>query len=175
MTTGKRDEGSPALQALSGILEAATAQIHRLRDGAARPDVDRGGLAESALGLLLEGVAAHVAPLRHDSTQPGDVRRKATAFCRDVETYRAASLPVGRYLDDLASDWACGRCNERVAKAAAVSGVRLDAIELSLVCAACGEKTRVTGKNFALFEKIFGHVVSPQWNPRANGFLWDGR
>ncbi len=161
---------------LGNIIDIAQTHLERLESARNRPDVDLDKLARSALDMLLEGICAELAPLKHNSAVSAGTRHKVYGFTGKLEAYLKASVRVDRHLLRLAEDWQCAACTCRIPKEAAISGVQVDSIEVTLVCKDCGKETALTRRGKAAFDEVFGHLAaSPIWNPRPNGFRWDGR
>jgi hypothetical protein len=101
------------------------------------------------------------------------LQRAAQSFVDKAAALEQGSLDVHNHLIELSQGWECAACGADVVKEAAVGGVRAETYQVELVCAACGERSPLTGPGHKLFTKLFGSRLTPTWNPRANGFLWN--
>ncbi len=170
--------GTPTpASALDAILELTAGQLALLTDAAKRPDVDQGGVARTALAMLLKGVRASVAPLAKDPSMAAEARARIERVVCAVDGWERASVALGHHLIAIADGWQCRGCGSDVARGAALSGVTLGPtlVKLELVCAECGARSPPTAKGRKVFEEHFGHLVVDGWNPEANGFAWDRR
>lgn len=171
------DKPSPSLLALDAMLDLATRQLELIADAAKRPDVDSAGLLRTAYDMTLKGMRANVTGLTQDQAVPADLRAHMICFVDAVNAYERRSVALGQHLIAISEGWQCPSCGSDVARAAWVSGVALGKsfVTLELVCAECATRSKPTPKGRKLFEEKFGHLVAPEWNPEANGFLWDHR
>lgn len=163
---------NPERHALSKILDAAGAQLDLLADATHRPEVDRARLSQSCLDFLLEAIAVQAENLA-EAKLPPDVRAAAQAFAERERDLRARSIDVRHHLIELGEGWMCGQCKTDVVSGAVISGVRKKRIKLELRCKACGSTAPIKKQGRAAFDKRFGHLLADDWNPEANGFIWN--
>lgn len=162
-------------RALERIFELAAMQLDVLEDAARRPGIDRGALATNVLELLLAGIGAAAGQSAADSKIVALQKEKRLALAQRVAAWRAATIDVRHHLLALAEGWSCNICGSDVPKEAVISGVRVGQPRVELVCKACGKKTRLPHSGQEAFQRIFGALNTPDWNPSLNGFTWNER
>lgn len=167
---------TPLASALGRIIEAASLHVRLLHDAHGRPEIDRAGLSQSSLELLLEAIAAQAARLRADPSLPADLRTQLDALVTAEKALRDDSVQVQRHLLDLAAGWQCARCRSEVASAAVIQApfTSASAVRVSLECRECGARGDLTEAGRAQFGRWFGHLVRPDWQPVLNGFRVEG-
>jgi ribosomal protein S27AE len=151
--SGERD-------ALAKIFEHARAQLHALRDGSMRSDVDSGGLARVCFEMLLEGIAAEASKI---AVPP------SAELVREQREFAKETVQAAHHLAELAEGWRCGKCGNTQPKAAVLSAGPQNP-QLELVCKRCGEITPGTGPGKNALRATFGHLFGPEWDFRRNGF-----
>ncbi len=155
-------------RALERIALAASTQLDLLDSGRkAHPPADMGNLAKTCLDVLLKAISAELAPFAK-LPPVGELRSKFAAF-------EKGAVNVAEHLIELVAGWRCPKCSSNVASGAAVVDLAGGKAKVQLVCGACGTQSPLTAKGEEAFKKWFGHLVSPSWNPAANGFLWQSR
>jgi len=159
--------------ALNKILAATEQQLDILLDGLARPGLDQTQARRHAFELVLKAMAAEARGLSAESELADPDRQALQGFLKKAEAFDRGSVDVHSHIIELSEDWACKDCGADVAAEAAVSGVRAETYQVELICQACGERSPLAGKGYKRFQKIFGALIAPTWNPRANGFIWN--
>lgn len=162
------------VEALLRIVETAGIQLDLLEDAAKRPEVDRAGLSEAGLELLLQSIASNARDAAESESDPG-LQDRLRAFADRVARWKSGAVQVSRHLLELATDWTCKQCGSDVPRGARISGVRAAMVQVEIVCRACGAATKLNPKGKKAFERWFGPLVKPEWNPKLHGFEWDGR
>lgn len=154
----------PDQSAFDHLVGVAATQLDMIEDAARRPGVDVGRLTQQSFELLVGALAA---------TARADARH--APFVARVERWRAASVDVHHHLIELSEGWSCHVCGSDVASGAAIDGVRSGLVRVELVCKACGTRTKLGAKGDAVFKRVFGPLITPDWRPSANGFAWSER
>lgn len=162
-------------QALERIVALAETQLDVIEDAAKRSSVDHGGLAQTSLQLLLQGMAAQLRGLALEPGTDPALAAKLKAFAERVDQHKARTVSVKDHLFELAEGWSCKHCGADVPSGAAISGVRVGQPRVELICRACTKTTRLTRDGEQVFEKRFGALLSESWNPALNGFVWNER
>lgn len=151
---------------LAEIIAAAQTQLDMLEDAARRPGVDVARLREQSYELLMVAISA--AAERED-------RKRNAAFVERVARWRAATVDVRHHLIELAEGWSCSACRSDVPSGASIDGVRSGLVRVELSCKACRKKTKLAPAGQAHFQRVFGALCTPDWNPALNGFTWSER
>ena len=149
--------------ALERIVAAANQQLDLLEDAAQRTDVDKKGLSEASLGLLLDALAAETDKLGGELGLFGDRVRALKAHGRDVREHLIA----------LSKDWKCRHCKCDVASGAVIAGVKARKPKVELACKSCGRTTPLEKFGVAAFKALFVDQIRKDWNPELNGFVWN--
>ncbi len=152
-------EGSNG-DALARIVATASTQLDLLADARRRPEIDRAGLAQTALDLLLESIA------REAAAAGGEL----VGFAERFEADKARGLDVRRHLIALGADWSCRHCKNDVVRAVILT-LADDVWKPQLVCRACGRTSPLAPRGIAALKKRFGaRLEDPAWDPTENGF-----
>lgn len=146
--------------ALARIVAVARTQLDLLADARRRPEVDRGGLAQTSLELLLDCIA------REAAAAGGEL----AAFAERHEAERRRAVDVRRHLIAIGEGWSCRHCKNDVVRAVLLT--RVDgAWKPAIVCRACGRTSPLAPLGIAALKKRFdGLLEDPDWDPTANGF-----
>jgi len=150
--------------ALERIVSATETQLDILEDAARRPNVDLTKLSQQSLELLILAIASAAA-----------TDKRFIRLAERVDRWRSRGADVHHHLIELSADWRCPACKSDVAREAAIDGVKVGLPRVELICANCGKKSRLNAKGQVAFERIFGPLLSPDWNPTLNGFKWNER
>jgi hypothetical protein len=153
------------------IIEACRAQLQEL----ARAPEGEARVRHRAVVLedLLHGLAASFAPLGKSAVEPS-LRTKARELAEAVALWSKSEIRAELHLVALGEGWACAGCGANTPAAAAVTALGGDKAEVRLVCSRCQAATGLTPKGRLAFERLFGHLVKPGWNPTMNGFRYRG-
>lgn len=157
----------PEHNALAAIVAVAEQQRRLLFEASIRPDADVAGVARSGLDLLLRTIAAQSSTL---AGVPG-----LTEFAEQLANDLHDAVDVRHHLIELGEGWMCRSCKNDVVAGVVITGLAKDAVRLELACKACGRTTPIGKAGRAAFDERFGDRVGPDWDPRRNGFTWDGR
>lgn len=144
----------PITPQMDALIAAVRQQLALLRDARTRPDVDQRAMAENALHFILTAFRS-----AGDET----LRNEIDAYLKTTEQART-------HLLELAEGWRCSSCKQRVAEDATIANAKEP--RLGIVCRSCGTTSPATAAGHARLAAIF--PVSATWDPRANGFRWDG-
>jgi hypothetical protein len=162
-------------KAMDTAVAIARLHVDRMIDGTRRPEINLTGLGRSCFDLLVQELAHCFSLVLDDESLAPETKARIRELVRAQEIYARATEPVQQHLDALAEGWTCRACPSKKASGAAVSGVRAGAIRVELICARCRTASPLTSAGKEWFRSIFRDVISPSWNPRANGFEWDER
>lgn len=141
---------------LERIELVVAAQLQRLEQAFSGTEVDRATTIANALEFVLRAIG-----------QETGLAERITALYRSAEPARA-------HLIELGEGWRCQGCQQAVVGGAQVSGVTSGMTSVDLLCRNCGISTPIAPAGMHAFSRFFGHLVKDTWNPRANGFGWDG-
>jgi len=141
---------------LSRIERVAAAQLQRLEQAFSGTEIDRANVTANALEFLLRAIGNETA-----------LGERVAALYRSME-------PVRAHLIELGEGWRCQGCQQAVVGAAQISGATSGSPSVELICRNCGISTAIAPIGMHAFTRFFGHLVNHTWNPRANGFGWDG-
>jgi hypothetical protein len=162
----------PLENAIDQVLRAASAQLEMWRDGQRRPEIDRGGLSESCLALLLEAIGAQARILEGNAELPASLRAALLRFGEEEKKLRAGSAAVSDHLLELAQGWECSACGSDVPAAAQLLPPlgEPERTRARLLCKRCGAATALTAEGHFQLVRWFGHLFTPGWDPGCNGF-----
>ncbi len=161
------------VQALAKIIDVANTQLDLLDDAQRRSEVDKGQLARSSLDFLLQAIAVEADNLSSGDVPPA-LRDAAARFAERERQLRATAIDVRHHLIALGDGWMCGQCKSDVVGGAVISGVQRKKIKIELQCKSCGATSPIKPAGSKVFDGKFGHLVAEGWNPKLNGFVWNG-
>jgi hypothetical protein len=143
---------------LERIVAVAATQLDLLEDARRRPEIDRAGLAETALELVLKGIAAEARAAGLDT------------FAQRHAAFAARGGDAQRHLIALGEGWACRHCKNDVVRSVQLARVD-DRWKASLVCRACGRVSPIAPLGTAALARHFGALLEDaDWDPTDNGF-----
>jgi hypothetical protein len=158
-------------KALERIVFAAKTNVDVLLDAIKRPEVSPAGVSRLCLEVLLESIAGVA---RQSSNNP-ELAAAMSALLAAYDEYQKQTIDVHQHLTALARGWACNACKKTAAREAHAGGLKSGNIRVELECRACGAKTPLTKEGKVVLTEVFGALMTPAWNPAANGFIWDQR
>ena len=167
------DLGARALEVIERVIGDVEKHVAMLQDAAERPEVDRDRLAASALELLLRSMAVHVEALLSHERVPASTRASLGEALAAIRALEADSVRAEHHLSDLASGWRCSHCSSKVPREARVHA-RGGAFEVSLACQRCGRASVLAPEGRAMFDRVFGPLATPGWDPSRHGFVTEG-
>ncbi len=164
-------------QALVGLLQVIAGQQQLVRDVEQRGPPPGPALYRSALDLVAAAAVAAARRAGTDPTATPTLKAAVATFVREAEARARADVRVDDHLLALARAWECRACHEDVPRGAFVSGVVAgrSGLRVDIVCKACGQRSPAAASGTQHFDRVFGPLVGPDWNPEANGFGWDRR
>jgi hypothetical protein len=169
--------GSETERAFTTLLDAIAAQQALVRDVEQRGPPPGPALYRSAFDVLVEAALASARRAAVDPSATPALKSAAAIFAQAAEAHARASVRVDDHLLALARDWECRSCHEDVPRGAFVSGVVAgrSGLRVDIVCKSCGQRSPAATSGMHHFDRVFGSLVGPDWNPEAHGFAWDRR
>lgn len=163
------DERERALERLAKA--TLTLVDMRLASRVAYPPVDDTELIRSCLDLMLEAWATESKSLERAPGLPEASKKLFGAVRARLEQLKLATVDANVHLIELSQGWRCPKCQSDVAAAAAASVGPGGKPKVELVCRACKTRSALAPAGQEAFQRLFGHLVAPTWNPAANGFV----
>jgi hypothetical protein len=164
-------------RAFTTLLEAIAAQQALVRDVEQRGPPPGPALYRSAFDVLVDAALASARRAAVDPAATPALKSAAATFAQTAEAHARARVRVDDHLLALARGWECRSCHDDVPRAAFVSGVVAgrSGLRVDIVCKSCGQRSPATASGMQHFDRVFGALVGPEWNPEVHGFGWDRR
>jgi hypothetical protein len=150
-------------------------QCEYLEKTLAGPELQRPEVIVSfGLEFTLKGIASVAKKVIKNPESDEKLLNQAKSFVESHKILRIRRNDINTHFQKIGQGWVCPECKYDIPKYAEIKFLRRPPLEVFLVCKVCNHKTEITKEGYKEFNEMYEDLIGKRWNPKVNGFIWDG-